>query len=36
KLAVWREYASKRDTIKEEQNFDNFVESLLRGTDDVS
>jgi len=36
KLAVWREFASKRDTIKEEQNFDNFVESLLRGPDDVS
>lgn len=30
RLDVWREYASNRDTIKEERNFDDFIESLLR------
>lgn len=31
KLVVWREYNSERDTVKKEGNFDNFVESLLKG-----
>lgn len=32
KLVVWREYNSVRDTFKkEEENFDNFVESLPKG-----
>ncbi|HEY8541694.1 MAG TPA: type III-B CRISPR module RAMP protein Cmr1 [Pseudothermotoga sp.] len=28
-LVVWREYNSKRDTVKKEENFDDFVKSLL-------
>lgn len=36
KLVVWREYNSKRDTVREEQNFDNFVENLVEEDNDVS